>query len=226
MAAARTRASVSAAHRWWHALVADGCAPPEAATRTAAGALIIDAGIEARAGSRPGGGSPRSAWAGSAGSRSPTAAPRAGRSGSVVRTAAAGARLPRLAVCRLEPEPRGGWRLLLRHGVRARPRPGAVEEALYEELHYADDAGPVVLVLETDRRPPDGLVEPDCRRLPVPPDELTIVLTPTVEPRRHRADHRAGARGGAAQGACAGLSPGPCAGRSRRRPAAAPHRTS
>ena len=67
------------------------------------------------------------------------------------------------------------------HAMASGPgRARARKEALYEELRYADEAGPVVLVIETDKRPPDGLVERIAADCSVRPDELTIVLTPTA----------------------------------------------
>ena len=56
----------------------------------------------------------------------------------------------------------------------------AVKEALFDELGYRDEAPSTCLVLEVDREPPLEVVQKvlaDCR---VAPDQLTVVLTPTV----------------------------------------------
>jgi methenyltetrahydromethanopterin cyclohydrolase len=55
----------------------------------------------------------------------------------------------------------------------------AGKEELFGELGYRDKAERACFVLETDRVPPDGLIEKvaeDCR---LAPDKLTFVLTPT-----------------------------------------------
>ena len=77
--------------------------------------------------------------------------------------------------------------------------------------------------------PPDELVAQVAADCGLAPSALTFILTPTTQPRRHRADHRPGAGGGAAQGPRAGLPPGTGARRARHgAPAAAlarlPHR--
>ena len=63
---------------------------------------------------------------------------------------------------------------------RARAAPGRARKRSSRSCEYADDAGPAVLVLETDRRPPEGLVERIAADCAVRPDELTFVLTPTA----------------------------------------------
>jgi methenyltetrahydromethanopterin cyclohydrolase len=60
---------------------------------------------------------------------------------------------------------------------RARAR----KESLFEELVYADDAADgACFVLETDRIPPDALIEEVAADCGLPPSALTFVLTPTT----------------------------------------------
>jgi methenyltetrahydromethanopterin cyclohydrolase len=55
----------------------------------------------------------------------------------------------------------------------------AAKEKVLAELQYVDAATATVLVLETDRMPPAALVERIATDCAVPPDGLTLVLTPT-----------------------------------------------
>jgi methenyltetrahydromethanopterin cyclohydrolase len=67
------------------------------------------------------------------------------------------------------------------HAMASGPgRARARKEALYDELGYRDETGHAVLVLETDQRPPEALVERIAADCSVRPDELTIILTPTA----------------------------------------------
>lgn len=80
-----------------------------------------------------------------------------------------------------------GWSLSFGEGREAyfamASGPGrarAAKEALFEELGYRDEAENACFVLETDRVPPAGLIDKvaaDCR---LAPERLTFVLTPTT----------------------------------------------
>lgn len=59
-------------------------------------------------------------------------------------------------------------------------RARAAKEALFEEIGYRDAAGTACFVLETDRPPPDGLVDQVARDCGLPPSTLTFILTPTT----------------------------------------------
>jgi methenyltetrahydromethanopterin cyclohydrolase len=58
-------------------------------------------------------------------------------------------------------------------------RARAAKEGLFEELGYRDSAGTACFVLETDRRPPDGLIARVATDCGLPATALTFVLTPT-----------------------------------------------
>jgi methenyltetrahydromethanopterin cyclohydrolase len=79
-----------------------------------------------------------------------------------------------------------GWSLSFGEGKRAwfamASGPGrarAAKEELFGELAYRDDAESACFVLETDRAPPDGLVEKVARDCGLATSDLTFVLTPT-----------------------------------------------
>jgi methenyltetrahydromethanopterin cyclohydrolase len=55
----------------------------------------------------------------------------------------------------------------------------AVKEKLFAELDYRDSAEQAVLVLETDKLPPDELVARIAADCGVQPNALTLILTPT-----------------------------------------------
>jgi methenyltetrahydromethanopterin cyclohydrolase len=55
----------------------------------------------------------------------------------------------------------------------------AAKEPLFQELGLKDDAPSAVFVLETDRPPPEGLIERVARDCGLAPEALTFVLTPT-----------------------------------------------
>ena len=56
----------------------------------------------------------------------------------------------------------------------------AGREDLFAELGYRDQADAGVLVLEVDRRPPAVVIDKVLRDCGLPPDRLTLVLTPTT----------------------------------------------
>ncbi|GLK69161.1 methenyltetrahydromethanopterin cyclohydrolase [Hansschlegelia plantiphila] len=53
------------------------------------------------------------------------------------------------------------------------------KEELFGELGYKDEAETATLVLETDKRPPDGLISYIAKECGVAEDKLTLILTPT-----------------------------------------------
>ncbi|HEY0292695.1 MAG TPA: methenyltetrahydromethanopterin cyclohydrolase [Hansschlegelia sp.] len=53
------------------------------------------------------------------------------------------------------------------------------KEELFGELGYKDQAETATLVLETDKRPPDGLISYIAKECGVAEDKLTLILTPT-----------------------------------------------
>lgn len=78
-----------------------------------------------------------------------------------------------------------GWSLSIKNGEKFHALgsgPGralAVKEPLFKELGYRDRAGQTSLVLETDRKPPDALVDKVSRDCGIEPSGLTLILTPT-----------------------------------------------
>jgi len=56
----------------------------------------------------------------------------------------------------------------------------AGKEELFEELAYRDRADSACLVLETDKTPPLPLLDKNAAQCDVPPDRLTLILTPTT----------------------------------------------
>jgi len=56
----------------------------------------------------------------------------------------------------------------------------AAKEALYGELGYRDRADAGVLVLEVDRAPPKVVIDKLLRDCGLPPEGLTLILTPTT----------------------------------------------
>ncbi len=58
-------------------------------------------------------------------------------------------------------------------------RARAAKEALFEELGYRDEEGSACFVLETDRRPPDGLILQVAHDCGLSAAALTFILTPT-----------------------------------------------
>ncbi len=53
------------------------------------------------------------------------------------------------------------------------------KEKLFEELGYRDSAASATLVLEVDQFPPEPLIQRIALDCGVPPDRLTLILTPT-----------------------------------------------
>jgi methenyltetrahydromethanopterin cyclohydrolase len=51
---------------------------------------------------------------------------------------------------------------------------------LYEKIRYEDEADMAVLVLETSKEPPNGIIEQICRECGVNPDQLMLILVPTT----------------------------------------------
>ena len=80
-----------------------------------------------------------------------------------------------------------GWSLSHGEGKKAYTALGsgpgralAAKEPLFQELAYKDQADEASLVLEVDRRPPAALVRKIQRDCGVPPEGLTLILTPTT----------------------------------------------
>lgn len=55
----------------------------------------------------------------------------------------------------------------------------ARREPLFEELGYRDSGDATVVVLEVDKRPPQGILDKILRDCAIAPDGLTVILTPT-----------------------------------------------
>jgi methenyltetrahydromethanopterin cyclohydrolase len=51
---------------------------------------------------------------------------------------------------------------------------------IYEKIGYRDDYGKAIIVLETDKTPPEKLIERFARDCDVKPESLAIILTPTA----------------------------------------------
>ncbi|MEM3627408.1 MAG: methenyltetrahydromethanopterin cyclohydrolase [Candidatus Bathyarchaeia archaeon] len=51
---------------------------------------------------------------------------------------------------------------------------------IYEEINYKDDFDKAVLVLETNKHPPDKLMERLAKDCHVSPEDLAVILTPTA----------------------------------------------
>jgi methenyltetrahydromethanopterin cyclohydrolase len=51
---------------------------------------------------------------------------------------------------------------------------------IYEEIGYEDDFDKAVVVLETDKHPPEKLLERFVKDCHVPPENLAVILTPTA----------------------------------------------
>jgi methenyltetrahydromethanopterin cyclohydrolase len=56
----------------------------------------------------------------------------------------------------------------------------AQREDLFKELNYQDSADSTCIVLETDKIPPQEVIEKIVRDTKIPVDRLTIILTPTT----------------------------------------------
>lgn len=55
----------------------------------------------------------------------------------------------------------------------------AQREEIYKELNYKDDCAQTVLVLETDKLPPDAVIEKVAKDTGISASNLTFILTPT-----------------------------------------------
>lgn len=55
----------------------------------------------------------------------------------------------------------------------------AGRESLFDELAYRDRADSTCLVMEVDKRPPPAIVEKISRDCGLPPERITLILTPT-----------------------------------------------
>ena len=80
-----------------------------------------------------------------------------------------------------------GWSLQAGDGKRAFQAMGSgparaigSREPLFDELGYRDSAPQSVLVLEVDRYPPDAVVQKVADYCGLPPQALTLILTPTT----------------------------------------------
>ncbi len=56
----------------------------------------------------------------------------------------------------------------------------AQREEIFKELNYQDNAKKTVLVLETDKIPPNEIIEKVARDTNIKPQNLTFILTPTI----------------------------------------------
>jgi methenyltetrahydromethanopterin cyclohydrolase len=72
-------------------------------------------------------------------------------------------------------EGKGGFRALGSGPGRA----AACREDLFAELAYRDPAQSACLVLEVDKKPPLELTDKIARQCSVPPEQVTLILTPT-----------------------------------------------
>jgi len=73
-------------------------------------------------------------------------------------------------------EGKGAFRALASGPGRAIAR----REPLFDELRYADRFDRAAFVLEVDRVPPEPVIDKIARDCALPPDRITIVLTPTT----------------------------------------------
>jgi methenyltetrahydromethanopterin cyclohydrolase len=73
-------------------------------------------------------------------------------------------------------EGKGAFRALASGPGRAIAR----REPLFDELRYADRWDRAVFVLEVDRAPPEPVIDKVARDCALPPERITIVLTPTT----------------------------------------------
>jgi methenyltetrahydromethanopterin cyclohydrolase len=171
------RASVNRrAHPLVESLASDADALRLAVTRSAAGALVIDAGIAARGGIEAG---RRIAeiCLGGLGAVTLAAAPPDSASEILVTVHAAD---PVVACLGSQ---YAGWRLQEGKFFAMASGPGravAQKEDLFAELGYWDDADHAAFVLEVDRMPPDALVERVAEACGLSADRLSFILTPTT----------------------------------------------
>ncbi|MDQ0509783.1 methenyltetrahydromethanopterin cyclohydrolase [Ancylobacter amanitiformis] len=147
-----------------------------AVTRSAAGARIVDAGIKARGGIEAG----RliaEICLGGLGAVDIVPAARFTRWGTLIGVRTADPVTACLA------SQYAGWSLAEGEFFALGSGPGRAlhaKEELFGELGYRDEASSAVLVLEVDRLPPEVLVERIAAGCGVAPDQLTLILTPTM----------------------------------------------
>jgi methenyltetrahydromethanopterin cyclohydrolase len=160
------------------ALVADATALRLETSRSAAGALIVDAGI-ACAGSFEAGRRIAEICLGGLGSV--TLGP-ATDSASASASAQIGVHTSNPVLACLASQ-YAGWRLQEGNFFAMASGPGrarALKEDLLRELGYSDDADRAIFVLEVDRPPPEPLIARVAEACGVPPDHLAFILTPTI----------------------------------------------
>jgi methenyltetrahydromethanopterin cyclohydrolase len=160
------------------ALVADATALRLEISRSAAGALMVDAGI-ACVGSFEAGRRIAEICLGGLGSVTLGSA-------TDIASASASAQIgvytsnPVLACLASQ---YAGWRLQEGKFFAMASGPGrarALKEDLLRELGYSDDADRAIFVLEVDRPPPESLIARVAEACGVPPDHLAFILTPTT----------------------------------------------
>jgi methenyltetrahydromethanopterin cyclohydrolase len=158
-------------------LMADASALRIGVARSAAGAVVVDAGVEAPGGIEAG---RRIAeiCLGGLGKVALAPAPDGVPAATLVTVHAAD---PVLACLGSQ---YAGWRLQDGKFFAMASGPGrarAVKEDLFRELDYRDtDAEDAVFVLEADRAPPDGLIARVAETCGVAPERLVFILTPTT----------------------------------------------
>jgi methenyltetrahydromethanopterin cyclohydrolase len=157
-------------------ITADADALRLAVTRSAAGAVIIDAGVAARGGIE-------------AGRR--IAEICLGGLGSVTLAAALPDAASEILVTVHTADPvlaclgsqYAGWRLQEGKFFAMASGPGravVVKEEIFAELGYRDDADRATFVLEVDRTPPEALIARVAETCSLAADRLTFILTPTT----------------------------------------------
>jgi len=158
------------------ALVADASALRLETSRSAAGALIVDAGI-ARVGSFEAGRRIAEICLGGLGSVILEPATDSASASAQVGVHTSNPVLACLA------SQYAGWRLQEGKFFAMASGPGrarALKEDLLRELGYSDDAERAIFVLEVDRPPPEPLIARVVETCGVPPDHLAFILTPTT----------------------------------------------
>jgi methenyltetrahydromethanopterin cyclohydrolase len=158
------------------ALVADATALRLEISRSAAGALMVDAGI-ACAGSFEAGRRIAEICLGGLGSV--TLGPAADNASA---SAQIGMHTSNPVLACLASQ-YAGWRLQEGEFFAMASGPGrarALKEDLLRELGYSDDADRAIFVLEVDRPPPEPLIARVAEACGVPPDHLAFILTPTT----------------------------------------------
>jgi methenyltetrahydromethanopterin cyclohydrolase len=158
------------------ALVTNASALRLQTSRSAAGALIVDAGV-ACLGSFEAGRRIAEICLGGLGSVTLGPAPEGGSSLIQIGVHASNPVLACLA------SQYAGWQLQEGKFFAMASGPGrarALKEDLLRELGYADDADRAIFVLEVDRAPPEPLIARVAEICSVSPDHLGFILTPTT----------------------------------------------